>query len=302
MSNIKAISTYLKHESVVASFAGALGGTESGALAYVAAVIVAVANDTKLQKCTKESIYIQSIRAATLKLSCDPGMRQAYLVPFGNKATLIIGYKGLYDLAVRTGRYRFIHVHPIKQGIHVIENPITGEVTFEGTITNSKENVGWLASFKMTPEFGGLEKSLYMSVEDIHEHKEKYSKGHDRTDSAWKTAKNQMERKTVLRRLINDWGYIDPVDAALFNPEAPEAISDDVIDIPVVEVEDDKPKTTMVEDMLALGGTPGEKEFNISLEQLGVTDIALVESLREDLGDDYLEIIKAIRQNMPPKE
>ena len=49
------------------------------------------------------SIMGAVLQGAQLKLSFDPTLGQAYIVPFRGKAQLIIGYKGLTTLAVRTG-------------------------------------------------------------------------------------------------------------------------------------------------------------------------------------------------------
>ena len=43
------------------------------------------------------------LQVAQLRLSLDPSLGQAYILPFKGKAQLVIGYKGLVHLAVRTG-------------------------------------------------------------------------------------------------------------------------------------------------------------------------------------------------------
>src|SRR5690349_19310155 len=108
------ITNYLESSVVKARFAQIMG--ERGASNYIASVLIAVADSYSLQKCSPASIYTNALRAATLRLSVDPGVGQAYLVPFKGHATLIVGYKGLHDMAVRTNRYRYINVSPIYEG------------------------------------------------------------------------------------------------------------------------------------------------------------------------------------------
>ena len=105
MSNKSEIVEYMRSDIVRERFADALGA-ERNAAPYITSVLLAVANSDKLQECSYQSIYTSALRAATLRLSCDQSTGQAYLVPYGKNATLIVGYKGLYDLAIRTGRYR----------------------------------------------------------------------------------------------------------------------------------------------------------------------------------------------------
>ena len=235
----KQIVEYMKSDIVRERFSDALGA-ERNAAPYITSVLLAVANNNKLQECTHQSIYTSALRAATLRLSCDPSTGQAYLVPYGKDATLIVGYKGLRDLAIRTGMYRYINVSKVYEGESVEEDRITGVITFGGGI-KSNTITGWIASFQM---MSGYSKSIYMSVEEIHEHAVKYSKGYNRSDSAWKTNTEAMERKTILRRLISQWGYIDPSDAPLVNQDEVEDYPleeapalDDIVDGEIIEHE-----------------------------------------------------------------
>lgn len=63
-----------------------------------------VAKTPGLQKCTATSL-LQCVLAAA-EVGLEPGgiLGQFYLVPFGNVATPIIGYRGLLELARRTGQ------------------------------------------------------------------------------------------------------------------------------------------------------------------------------------------------------
>ena len=109
------IRNYFHHEQVLDNFHQALG-SENSAGAYIASVLIQVRMNWKLMECDLTSIYASALRAATLRLSVDPATKQAYLVPYGKICTLIVGYKGLYDMAIRTGRYNLIHTSRIFQG------------------------------------------------------------------------------------------------------------------------------------------------------------------------------------------
>jgi recombination protein RecT len=251
---IEKVSNFMRSDLVKARFAEAVGDRFAGA--YISSVLLAVANDEsgKLAACKPESIYVAALRAATLRLTVDPGLGQAYLVPFGGRATLIVGYKGLYDMAVRTGRYRYINVNPIYAGEIIEENRITGLHTLSGART-SKKIIGWLGAFEMNPARGqvyGLAKTMYMTVEEIHEHAQKYSKSYDSPKSGWKTDTAAMERKTVLRLLLRKWGYLDPADVVMLT----EIESDpDSIDIELDDVQEihKEPARSEAEIMTEIG-------------------------------------------------
>lgn len=209
---IERVSEYL--DKTRDRFASVIGEKNAGA--YISSVMIVVKESKQLQECALDSIYVTALRAATLKLSVDPATGQAYVVPFKGRATLVVGYKGLYDMAVRTGKYRYINVGPIYEGMEVEENPITGfhTITRTGTL-NKQKIIGWIGAFEMNPSRGqvtGFGKTIYMTVEEIHAHAKEYSKSYSDPRSPWQTETHKMERKTVLRLLIRRWGYLDPAD------------------------------------------------------------------------------------------
>lgn len=221
------ITNYLDAQPIQKRFAEIMG--ERGAKSYVASVLIAVAESQSLQRCAPDSIYISALRAATLRLSVDASNGQAYLVPFKGRATLIVGYKGLHDMAVRTNRYRYINVAPIHQGQAVTENPYTGwhKIEIDESLWWDKEVViGWLGAFEM---LNGYAHTLYMTVKEIHEHAKQYSKSYEDVNGAWTKEPRKMERKTVLRLLLRRWGFLDPADVQQLN----SIEEDEIIDAPI---------------------------------------------------------------------
>ena len=65
--------------------------------------LTAVQNTPKLLECNRQSFYLAVLRAAQLGLEPDGILGQAYLLPYGDNVQLIVGYKGLIDLARRSG-------------------------------------------------------------------------------------------------------------------------------------------------------------------------------------------------------
>ena len=217
------ITNYLEAAPIQKRFTEIMG--ERGAKSYVASVLIAVAESQSLQKCAPDSIYISALRAATLRLSVDSSTGQAYLVPFKGRATLIVGYKGLHDMAIRTNRYRYINVGPIYEGMTVTQDIYSGWDKVEGQKKSDKV-LGWIGAFEM---INGYAHTLYMTVEEIHAHAKQYSKGYDNPDGSWQKETPKMERKTVLRLLLRRWGFLDPADVQQLN----HIDDDEVIDSPL---------------------------------------------------------------------
>lgn len=178
--------------------------------AVVMSTIMSLYNANKqLQECEPNSILGAAMFAVTSNLSISPSLGQAYVVPFRGKATFQIGYRGLIQLAHRTGQYTRLHAGKIYEGELKGFNTLTGEPELGEKISDTV--VGYIAYMKL---INGFEKYLYMTIEEVRSHAEKYSQSY-RTDkqkgwssSPWTTNFDEMATKTILKKLLNTWGIL----------------------------------------------------------------------------------------------
>jgi len=70
----------------------------------VRVVLTACVQNPALFNCSRESLMQATMQSASLGLMPDGVMGQAYLIPYGEKATFQIGYQGILELAMRTDR------------------------------------------------------------------------------------------------------------------------------------------------------------------------------------------------------
>lgn len=82
-------------------------------------VLTAMNKTPKLLECSRESIWESVLNCASLGLFPD-ALGRAYLVPYKGKCQLIIGYKGLIDLAYRSERIGMIQIRPVFTGDHFV--------------------------------------------------------------------------------------------------------------------------------------------------------------------------------------
>lgn len=68
----------------------------------MALFFTALQKTPKLLDCTRESLFGALVTTTQLGLEIDSTTNQAHIIPYGDKATLIIGYKGLETMAIRT--------------------------------------------------------------------------------------------------------------------------------------------------------------------------------------------------------
>ena len=167
-----------------------------------------VSNNPKLQECDPSSIIFSWLKSVELGLSLNSNLGLAHLVPYSGKAQFQIGYKGLYQLAMRTGEYLTINVADIRTGELLNYDPVKDIYEFKFADSSTRDSisiVGYCAYLKMR---NGFEKTLYWSINKIRQHGKQYSKMYNYSDGLWQKNFDAMARKTVLKSLLSKWGLL----------------------------------------------------------------------------------------------
>lgn len=199
------LKSMLSAQSVQDQFKNALKDNSGP---FVASVIDLFNGDKTLQECDPKQVVMECLKAATLKLPINKSLGFAYIVPYKNKGVQVpqfqIGYKGLIQLAMRTGQYRIINADMVYEGEYRSKEKLTGEFDLSGTAT-SERIVGYFAHIEM---LNGFSKTLYMTREKVTAHAKKYSKSFAFDSSPWQKEFDAMAIKTVLRNLLGHYGFL----------------------------------------------------------------------------------------------
>ena len=212
------LNTFLDRDGLRKRFDELLG---KRAPQFMSSIVSMVNADKNMQQAFYESpmTVIQSaLKAATFDLPIDPSLGYAYIVPFKNykkdlgtkkmEASFILGWKGMHQLALRTGAYKTINVVDIREGELKSYNRLTEEVDIdfiEDENEREKHNViGYVGYYRLV---NGAEKTIYMSVKAIENHEKKFRKG-EYQGKGWRDDWDAMARKTVYRILIGKWGVM----------------------------------------------------------------------------------------------
>lgn len=176
-------------------------------------MIALVGGNKSLQQCDAASILSAVGQAAAMNLSISPTLGQAHIVAYkdgnGHKAQFQVGWKGLYQLAIRSGQYKTINMGAVYEGEIQRRDRATGEITWGDR--KSDKIVGYFAAFEL---LNGFKKTVYMSAEELKIHARKYSSAYrndlqyNRNNSPWSTNFDAMAQKTVLKSLISKYGII----------------------------------------------------------------------------------------------
>lgn len=166
---------------------------------FMTSLLSIVNNNSYLRNASPDSIYTSAMMAAALDLPINPNLGFAYIIPYGNQAQFQIGYKGLIQLALRSGQFKTISVTPVYEGQLIENNPLTG-FKFDFNNKQSDKAIGYAAYFSL---INGYEKTMYMSVSEVEAHGKKYSKTFN--NGVWKNDFNAMAQKTCLKLLLSKY-------------------------------------------------------------------------------------------------
>jgi recombination protein RecT len=202
------INGLLSKDNVKQRFSEIMG---EKANAFISSVLNVVKNNGELSKADPKTILNASVVAATLDLPIDPNLGFAAIIPYKNQGVPVaqfqIMYKGLIQLAQRSGQYRTINVCEIYEGELISENRVTGEYEFDFTKKKSNVIIGYTAYFKL---INGFEKTVYWSIEKIETHAKRFSKIYKFGKGLWADKDNggfeAMAAKTVLKYTLSKFG------------------------------------------------------------------------------------------------
>lgn len=176
--------------------------------AFSASIFDLYNTDTYLQACDPRAVFGECLKAASLKLPINKQLGFAYIVPYKSKGVSIpqfqIGYKGLIQLAMRTGAYKHINAGEVYEGEFKGADKLTGEIDISGEATSDKI-IGYFAYIETT---NGFKKAMYWNKDKVTAHAKRYSKSYNSSSSAWATNFDEMATKTVLRNLLSHYGYM----------------------------------------------------------------------------------------------
>ena len=198
-------------------------------------VLSAISVNPQLGACTPNSFLGAMMTSAQLGLEVNTPLGQAYVLPYRNKGQLEaqfqLGYKGLIDLAYRSGEVEVIQAHVVYEHDQFeCEYGLDPKLSHKPADRDRGEPIKVYAVFKTKSGGFGFE---VMSMEDVRAHATKYSKAYNSGFSPWKTNFEEMAKKTVLKRVLK---YAplksDFVRAAVQDEVVKSTLSEDMFSVP----------------------------------------------------------------------
>lgn len=196
-------------------------------------VLSAISTNPKLAECTPQSFLGAMMSAAQMGVEPNTGLGMAYLLPYRNKGIMEcqfqLGYKGLIDLAYRSGEVSVIQAHVVYENDEfTYELGMDPKLVHKPALKDRGNPVAYYAIFKMKDGGYGFE---VMSQADVMAHAQKYSKSFN--FGPWQTNFEEMAKKTVLKKALK---YAplksDFVRAAATDESIKTTIAPDMTEVP----------------------------------------------------------------------
>ena len=208
---------------------------------FLTSVLQIINSSSLLASADQNSLYMAAATAATLDLPIQPSLGFAYIVPYKGQAQFQIGWKGLVQLAQRTGQYKSINVIEVYENQFKSYNGLTEVIEADWTVEGKGEIVGYCAFFSL---LNGFEKTSYWTKEKVVKHASKYSQAYksERGISPWKDKDqfHEMAKKTVLKNTLSKYGpmSIEMQKAVTFDQGVVEDIEHEVVTYPDNKIEE----------------------------------------------------------------
>jgi len=170
--------------------------------------LISLVNKTPgLKKCSPRSVVTAALLGETLNLNPAPALGQFYVIPYGAEATFVIGYRGLLQLAIRSGEFKRFNAVTIRQGELVSWNPLTEEfranITEDEDVRATKPIIGFWAMFETV---NGFRKETYWTINKLQDYAERYSNGNYRRKTHAEFEADAAKPGADLRSLQKKYG------------------------------------------------------------------------------------------------
>lgn len=150
-----------------------------------------------LQDCDPSSLVTACVEAANLGLDIGT-LGSCWIIPFGRTATLVVGYQGLIDLAIRSGTVKAIHCEVVRANDEYGANQRDFYHSYDPFALES-ERGEIIGTYCIIDLENGSSQYETMSVEQVEKVRSSSRAG---GSGPWVDHWDRMAIKTVLRRAL----------------------------------------------------------------------------------------------------
>lgn len=161
--------------------------------------LTAFSANPALQKCDPKSFIAAMMQSAQLGLEPNTPLGQAYLIPYGQNVQFQVGYKGMLELAQRSGKIKTIYAEVVRENDEFdYERGLNPDLKHKPLIKGERgEVIGYYAVYHTID--GGFS-FVFMTKQEVLEFAQSKSKTF--RNGPWQTDFDAMAKKTVIKQLL----------------------------------------------------------------------------------------------------
>lgn len=186
------LGVMIGQKSVQDRFEKMLGKKSAG---FLSSLLTLTNNNKLLANADPRTVLAAAATAASLDLPINPSLGKAWVVPYKGSAQFQLGYKGLIELAQRSGKMKFITMVPVYEGEITDWNKFTESFTPGEKVSDVV--VGYYAAFEL---LNGFRKAAYWTKDEVIKHAKRFSKAFG--SGPWQSDFDAMACKTVLLSIM----------------------------------------------------------------------------------------------------
>lgn len=173
----------------------------------------------KLLECNQISLLMSMIEIAQLGLSVDSNLGECYLIPYKDKCSVIIGYKGLLKLAYRSGRVKTVQSHVVYSFDKFdLELGLTKKIKHIPMFTSPRtidKIIGFYSIVELT-NGGVLWEFMFIDeVLKIRDESNNYKYARNKEETIWTKHFVEQGKKTALRKVLKITPLETDIDRAV---------------------------------------------------------------------------------------
>ena len=243
------LGVMIGQKSVQERFEKMLGKKSAG---FLSSLLTLTNNNKLLANADPRTVLAAAATAASLDLPINQSLGKAWIVPYKGAAQFQLGYKGVIELAQRSGQMKFITMTPVYKGELQHWNRFNETYTI-GEKT-SDEVVGYFAAFELV---NGFKKATYWTKDDVLRHAKRFSKSYG--SGPWQTDFDAMACKTVLLSIMKTYAPVSIEMQKAFEADGQTAVLNDNGDTEYMDIE---AETVQTEDGKTVDVETGEIIFS----------------------------------------
>lgn len=202
-TRVQTVKAWLEQDGVQAELARVLTPQGMDAVRFARIAYTAVLRQPKLAECDRQSFGLAIMESAALGLEIDSVSGLSYLVPFKGRVQLIVGYRGMVQLAFRHPKVVAVGAQAVFEGDeYEYEEGVRPKLRHRPKPGNPRTWETLIACYATAQVVGARQASAtWMWREQIEEHRARSSSWrHDPASSPWSTDFAAMAKKTPLRQ------------------------------------------------------------------------------------------------------